>query len=60
MLAAVKIRKDNYRIAKRLSLYVKSGLEVVLSLYKNDFQTGIKLYNLQLIQREIGKMKWGR
>ena len=37
MLAAVKIKKDSYRIAKRLSLYAKSGLEVVLSLYKDDF-----------------------
>ena len=36
MLVAVKIRKDNYRIARRLSLYVKSDLEAVLSFYKDD------------------------
>ena len=36
MLAAVKIKKDSYRIAKKLSLYAKSDLEVVLSFYRND------------------------
>ena len=60
MSVTIKIRKDSYRIARRLSLYVKSGLEVVLNLYKDDFQAGIKLYNLQLVQREIGKVKWGK
>ena len=60
MLVAIKIRKVSYRIARRLSLYVKSGLKVVLGFYKDDLQTGIKLYNLQLVQREMGKVKWGR
>ena len=36
MLAAVKIRKDNYRITKKLSFYAESNLGVVLGLYKND------------------------
>ena len=36
MLAAIKIRKDSYRIARRLSLYAKSSLGVVLSFYKDD------------------------
>ena len=37
MLVAVKIRKDSYRIARRLSLYAESGLGVVLGFYRDDF-----------------------
>ena len=36
MLVAIKIKKDSYRIARRLSLHAKSGLKTVLGLYKND------------------------
>ena len=46
MLVAIKIRKNNYRITRRLSLHAKSGLGVVLSFYKDDLKTSIKLYNL--------------
>ena len=36
MLITIKIRKDSYRIIKRLSLYAKSGLKIVLGFYKDD------------------------
>ena len=36
MLAAVKIRKNSYRIARRLNLHAKSGLKTVLNLHKDD------------------------
>ena len=36
MLVVVKIRKDSYRIARRLSLYAESGSGAVLNLYRDD------------------------
>ena len=57
ILTYIKNKKGQLSNSKKLSLHAKSGLKAVLGFYKDDFLTNVKLYNLQLIQREIGNIK---